>query len=192
VFRKLLSEKLAGIAGLTNSQLEALENHYELLLRWNRVLNLTSIGSVEEAVERHYGESVFLAGYLPPGPLSIVDLGSGAGFPGFPVAVMRRDCHVTLVESHQRKAVFLREAARNYANVRIVSERAEKVEGEFDWGISRAVSYTDLKAILSRIAKNADLLTGTDEPPADLGFDWREIIPLPWGRNRFLRIGVRR
>ena len=61
----------------------ALEAHYELLMRWNRKLNLTSIRRLEEAVERHYCESVFPGAHLPAGALRIADIGSGAGFPGF-------------------------------------------------------------------------------------------------------------
>ena len=57
-------------------------------------LNLTRIDSIE----RNYGESLFLGGILPPGPLRICDIGSGAGFPGFPVAILRPDCQVTLIE----------------------------------------------------------------------------------------------
>ena len=162
--------------------LPELEAHYELLSRWNQKLNLTS----EDSLERHYGESLFLAQHLPPGPLRIADIGSGAGFPGFPVAVVRPDCQVTLIESHQRKAVFLKEAARKQPNIRVLAKRAEDVDEQFDWVISRAVSYADLAASLRRLAPNAALLIGSDLPPLELGFDWQPAIPLPESRNRFL------
>jgi len=165
-----------------------LEAHYQLLKKWNRVLNLTSVDRYEDAVERHYGESLFLAGHLPAGHLLIADIGSGAGFPGIPVAVVRPDCHVTLIESHQRKAVFLREATRNLSNVRVLARRAEEVDEKFDWAISRAVSYADLGKSLKSLARSAALLTGAEPPPASLGFEWDEPIPLPGGRNRFLRV----
>src|SRR5581483_9324513 len=97
------------------------------MVRWNKTLNLTRVESLEQAVERHYAESLFLAAHLPVGALRIVDVGSGPGFPGFPVAVVRGDCAVTLVESHQRKAVFLREASRPLENVEVVAKRAEDV-----------------------------------------------------------------
>ena len=159
---------------LSTEQIAALEGHYETLVRWNRSLNLTSISGLEEAVERHYCESLFLAASLPPGPLRIADIGSGAGFPGFPVAVVRPECSVTLVESHQRKAVFLREVSRALPNVRVLSKRAEA-----------------LGAILKVVAANADLLTGAEEPPREMGFGWEREIALPWGRQRFLRSGHR-
>lgn len=186
-FRDLLVERFA----LPAEQLDALEAHYHLLLRWNRVLNLTSIHDVREAVERHYWESLFLAERLPPGALRIADLGSGAGFPGFPIAVYRADCAVTLVESHQRKAVFLREASRKVSNVRVAAQRAEEVRETFDCAVSRAVSYADLVPALGRLAPHAALLTGAEEPPDRLGFAWEEAIRVPSGSQRFLRIGHR-
>src|SRR5881394_2420015 len=104
-FREELS---TGFAGLSESQLNALCDHYRLLLSWNERLNLTRVVSAAEAARIHYVESLFLGAQLPPGALRIVDVGSGAGFPGIPVAILRPECKVDLVESHQRKAVFLR------------------------------------------------------------------------------------
>jgi 16S rRNA (guanine527-N7)-methyltransferase len=190
VFADLLSERLRGIVELSQAQIAALEAHYELLVRWNKTVNLTTITSLEEVVERHYCESLFLGAHLPAGNLRVVDVGSGAGFPGFPVAILRPDCTVALVESHQRKAVFLREASRKVANVRVLAKRAEDVDEEFDRLISRAVSYADLRFSLKRLAPAADLLTGAEEPPG-LGMDWEEAVAVPWGNARFLRIGRR-
>lgn len=191
MFRDFLERRLAGIVDLTSAQVGTLEGHYQLLLRWNRVMNLTSIDRMEEAVERHYCESLFLGAHLPPGRWRIADIGSGAGFPGFPVAVLRPDCSVTLIESHQRKAVFLREASRSIGNIAVLSKRAEDVTGEFDFAISRAVSYEGLARALKNLAPRADLLTGAEEPPASMGMIWDEAIALPWGHRRFLRIGRR-
>jgi 16S rRNA (guanine(527)-N(7))-methyltransferase RsmG len=192
MFREFLQQKLAGVASLTPRELCLLEEHYQLLVRWNRVLNLTSIKDQDEVVERHYAESIFLAVHLPPGPLRVADLGSGAGFPGFPVAVLRPDCSVTLVEGHRRKSVFLREASRQLSNVRVLSVRfRDMAEAPFDRAVCRAVSYQDLKPALKKLACAADLLTGVEGPPADFGFVWEPPIRLPWGRNRFLLCGVR-
>lgn len=123
----------------TSQQKAILEAHFELLLRWNKKLNLTRITDPKEAWERHYMESIRLARQLPPGPLKIADVGSGAGFPGIPIAVVRPECQVTLIESHKRKAVFLREATRHMPNVRVLAMRAEDVKEKFDWVVSRAV-----------------------------------------------------
>jgi 16S rRNA (guanine527-N7)-methyltransferase len=189
MFVDLLRQRLAGVVELSAGQVEALEAHYQLLLRWNPILNLTSIKGMEEAVERHYCESLFLGTHLPQGRLRIADIGSGAGFPGFPVAVLRPDCSVTLIESHQRKAVFLREASRNLPNVCVLARRAEDVKEQFDWVISRAVSYADLASFLKNLAPNVDLLTGGEAPPDGIGFVWQPAMLVPWGGQRFLRTG---
>jgi len=189
MFADLLRQRLAGIVDLSPGQVEALEAHYQLLLWWNRILNLTSIKRMEEAVERHYCESLFLGTHLPQGCLRIADIGSGAGFPGLPTAVLRPDCSVTLIESHQRKAVFLREAGRNLPNIRVLATRAEDIKEQFDLAISRAVSYEDLASFLKNLAPNVDLLTGGKAPPDGIGFVWQTPIPMPWSRQRFLQIG---
>jgi 16S rRNA (guanine527-N7)-methyltransferase len=191
VLAEALESRLNGLVSLNAGQMAALEAHYELLLRWNRSLNLTRVTSVEEAAERHYCEAIFLAAHLPPDSYRIVDVGSGAGFPGIPVAILRPDCQVFLVEAHQRKAVFLREVSRGMANVKVLARRAEDVGDAFDRVISRAVSYADLRGCLKKLARSADLLTGAEEPPGTLGFRWSSGIRLPWGDNRYLRTGVR-
>lgn len=184
MFRELLESWFK----LEPRQWEMLEEHYRLLCRWNKVLNLTRIEKPEEAAERHYGESLFLATHLPPGAWTVADVGSGPGFPGLPLAIVRPECSVTLIESHQRKAVFLREASRGLANTTVVAKRVEQIATSFDWLVSRAVSYQDLRACLPKLARNAALLTGAEEPPDTLGLAWNSPIPLPWGKQRFLRV----
>ena len=186
-FRELLIASLAERVTVSGFQLDALLAHCELMLKWNRTINLTSITKLEEVVERHYAESVFAASFLPEGPIRVVDVGSGPGFPGIPMAIMRPSAHVTVVESHQRKAVFLREAARGMANVRVVAKRAEDMEDRFDWLVSRAVSAEDLRPVLG-MARSMVLLTGSDGPPDVQGVEW-DSVQLPWGRQRFVRIG---
>ena len=191
MFAEALAARLAGIVELGPEQARLLEAHYRLLALWNRTVNLSAITGLEESVERHYCESLFLGAHLPAGPLAIADIGSGAGFPGLPVAVLRPECSVTLIESHQRKAVFLREASRGLPGVRVLGKRAEDVRETFDVAISRAVSYKDLAGTLKVLAPNADLLSGAEEPPARMGFEWKRPVPLPWGKARFLWMGER-
>lgn len=168
---------------LSNQQINQLQQHFDLLNRWNKVLNLTAIEGLEEIVKRHYCESLFLGKQLPMGLLKIVDVGSGAGFPGIPVAVLRPDCLVTLVESHQRKSVFLREAIRGLPNIVAIPKRAEELSQTFDWAISRAVNYCTIEKSLRRLAPNVALLAGNALP--NDRFTWNKI-KLPWGRQRFL------
>ena len=189
MFADLLRRKLAGIVELTPAQSEILQGHYELLVRWNKIVNLTRIDNMEEAIERHYAEALFLGAHLPiEGAGKIADVGSGAGFPGFPVAVLRPDCSVTLIESHQRKAVFLREASRSVPNIQVLARRAEEVDVRFDIAISRAVGYEDLDGPLRKLAPVAFLLTGSEGPISGFsGFSGIRSLALPWGERRFLR-----
>jgi 16S rRNA (guanine(527)-N(7))-methyltransferase RsmG len=167
---------------LPEDRAKLLEEHYSLLTRWNKTLNLTRVEAPAEAVERHYAESLFLGAQLPEGPLRIADVGSGGGFPGIPVAILCPSCSVTLIESHQRKAVFLREASRKLPNVKVLALRAEEVKERFDWVVSRAVSFEDLRKPL-KLAPSAALLTGS-EP---LGAGW-QVIPLPWAPLRAVQV----
>ena len=173
-FRKRLAEEWPG---LTDTQAIALARHYELMLRWNVRLNLTRVTKLEDAVRFHYGESLFLARVLPPGALHIVDVGSGAGFPGIPIAVVRPECTVDLVDSDRRKAVFLREATRDIANTTVIAKRAEDFEPNYDWIVSRAVSVREV--LETGLAPKAALLIG--ESDASSAF---EVRNLPWVERR--------
>jgi 16S rRNA (guanine527-N7)-methyltransferase len=176
-FRDLLAREYRTLSG---DQLTRLEEHHELLTHWNKRLNLTRIGELDEIVKFHYCESLFLGGALPEGPLHIVDVGSGAGFPGIPVAILRPDCSVDLVESHTRKAVFLREASRQLSNVRVLAIRAELCDPTYDWMISRAVRPADIVSL--GLARNVALLVGTKDASELPG----SSVKVPWGTNRAL------
>lgn len=192
MFVEVLRAKLAGVCDLTDGQAELLRQHYELLVRWNRTVNLTSIRTMEEIVERHFCESIFAALQLPASAISIGDVGSGGGFPGVPIAIMRPMSSVSLIESHQRKAAFLKEAARGLPNVRVIAKRVEDVVERFDWVVSRAVRYADIARELQRLGGNAELLIGEVRPGELPGFDWRDPEKVPWGDHRYLLIGVSR
>ena len=156
------------------------------------MLNLSSIRDFRAAVLRHYCESLFLAAHLPKEPVGIIDVGSGAGFPGIPLAVLRPDCHVWLIESHQRKAVFLKEASRSLPNVEVLPGRAEELDGIFDWLISRAVAWKDLRPVALKNAKGVALLMAAAEVANVLktcALIWKPPIPLPWAPRSVLLMG---
>jgi 16S rRNA (guanine(527)-N(7))-methyltransferase RsmG len=190
VFAEILRQRLGSVAELSPAQIDELEFHFLLLNKWNKILNLTSLNRLDEIVERHYCESIFLGSHLPKGALHIADIGSGAGFPGFPVAVLRHECSVTLIESHQRKSVFLREAARRTSNVRVLSKRIEEVDESFDWAVSRAVGFSEIEEPGARISPSFAMLGGNSAPSTSR-FTWNTPIQLPWGRQRYLWIGSR-
>jgi 16S rRNA (guanine(527)-N(7))-methyltransferase RsmG len=180
MFKESLASEFGAYGSLSVRQLEQLQDHYDALTRWNERLNLTRIRTLDDSVRFHYCESLFLARSLPPGAQRIVDIGSGAGFPGIPIAVFRPDCSVTLVESHQRKAVFLREMARELSNVRVIASRAEEVQDRFDWLVSRAVAPADVVQL--SISENMVLLIGEDDAVKLKG----RATPIPWGNRRVL------
>ncbi len=197
-FSELLRRHLTGIVELTPVQITALERHYTALERWNRVINLTSIRNLEDAVLRHYCESLFLGRVLGDRGWGgrILDFGSGAGFPGFPIAVLRPDWQVTLLEAHERKGVFLRESSREQQNVSVLTARGEDVNGEWDVVVSRAVAPGELIPIASRLAGRVGLLVGaelTEPRPRGSGpaiVEWEEPIKLPWGDGRWALLGM--
>jgi 16S rRNA (guanine527-N7)-methyltransferase len=91
--------------------LEQLSVYLDLLLLWNARTNLTAIREPEAIVQTHFGESLFVARNLPAGE-TLLDLGSGAGFPGLPIQLAHPALKVTLAESQSKKASFLREVVR--------------------------------------------------------------------------------
>jgi len=180
-FREVLAREFNPYGQLKASQLDRLEAHYQLLISWNRKMNLTRITDPEEAARLHYCESLFLGTVLPPGPLSVCDVGSGAGFPGIPLAIYREDLNVTLLEADQRKAVFLREAVRGLPNASVLNERLEQCSSKFDWVVSRAVAKSGV--LSENLAPCVALLTSIGESR-----EFSEVIRLPWGINRILAI----
>ena len=182
-FKALLASEFAPIGSLTEYQLDLLEQHFHLLYHWNKKINLTRIRGGREAVQFHYCESLFLAQWLPRSKLRIVDVGSGPGFPGIPVAVFRRDCTVDLIESNQKKASFLREASRKLPNVNVVCGRAEDcTSGGYDWMVSRAVRVQELLNL--KLAPSLAILMGADD------IKELEALKVPWGERRVLAFHV--
>lgn len=167
---------------------DALYSHFDLLRRWNQSLNLTAIRDDVEAIERHYCESIELARHVPRETSTVADIGSGGGFPGIPLAIARPEIRVTLVESHKRKASFLKEACRHLPNVRVLPLRADSIADKFDLIVSRAVEISSVLALAPNLTCDFLLLTGP-EIPQEEGFQWENPIQLSWGERRFLLRG---
>jgi 16S rRNA (guanine527-N7)-methyltransferase len=117
--------------------------HLELIAKWNRVHNLTAVRETEQMVVLHLLDSLSVLPHLE-GAATIVDVGSGAGLPGLPIAIARPHARVTLLDSSHKKCAFLQQAKTELAaaNVEIVCDRVEnwKPEEKFDAVISRAFS----------------------------------------------------
>ena len=178
---------------LSPGQINLLYNHFRLLLLWNSRLNLSAIRSPDEIVDRHYGESLFFAAQIPDFGKSVADVGSGAGFPGIPVAILHPEWNVTLIESHQRKAVFLRESSRNMHNVTVIDQRAEDVDQYFDCVVSRAVRPGDIVRLLPGLARGIGLLLSrSDFSEIETGssINWLSPHAIPWSNNNLCVFGV--
>jgi 16S rRNA (guanine527-N7)-methyltransferase len=168
-----------------------LSTYLDLLLRWNARTNLTAIRDPEEIVRRHFGESLFtgihLAARLPP-TATLLDFGSGAGFPGLPIQLLLPQLSVTLAESQNKKSTFLREAVRTLnLPTEIHASRAESLPPTrlFDAVTLRAVDNMQqaLTAAKPRVALNGLLaILTTDQSPSG------DSIPLPPPSHGYLTL----
>lgn len=178
----LLSSYLPEIPAEIAAQLSLYLN---LLLKWNARTNLTAIREPEQIVQRHFGESLFAGTYLSPETNTLLDLGSGAGFPGLPIALLRPEINITLAESQNKKAAFLREAVRTLGltNVEVWANRAESLPADktFDTVTLRAVDNMPaaIAAAVPRAAHEIVILASAAAPQLPPGFTLGPPVPIP-------------
>lgn len=179
----------------------ALHAHYQELARWSSTVALVGPSAAEQLLARHYGESLAALPLLPRGPFRLLDLGSGAGFPGMVLAAARRDAEVVLVEARERKWAFLCAAARR-AELSCTCLRAT-VGGAPQPELPDRIAVVTVRALrisppmLASLSPfllpEARLLlwTGGEEP--DLGPAWQQTQAeaLPGSERRFLRVLAR-
>jgi 16S rRNA (guanine527-N7)-methyltransferase len=198
-----IAQLLQPFIQLDESRLRAISIYIDLLLKWNARINLTAIREPSEMVQRHFGESLFTAKYLleQKRPQTAIDLGSGAGFPGVPFAMLVPDVQVTLIESQQKKATFLRELVRvlELKKVKVFSDRAESYPGTADLVMLRAVEKFEqalgMAISLTNEGGRVALMIGTGqvESARKMGIQvsWDEPTQVPSGRSRELLVGVK-
>lgn len=195
-FDDLIRREIEPWLTLSESQLTQLRLNYELLVRWNAKMNLTTVKPGREMIIRHYCESLLFGLNIaadPDVPVSLIDVGSGAGFPGVPVAVLRPSWKVILVESNLRKCVFLREATRHLKNVEVASTRIEQVHVPADWLISRAVNPEQVLANMPRGGRKVGLMLSADDFSrlrSYPGIAWSDPVQVPWGDRRLCVYGT--
>lgn len=146
---------------LSVEQTEKLEHYLQLLKKWQKAINLVSKNTIETAWQRHFIDSTQLSPYIPEGS-NVTDLGSGAGFPGLVLAVIRPDLSVTLIESDTRKCAFLSNVSRETStNINIISERIEEASERPATDIITARALDTIKNLLDYswpfIEQNKDL-----------------------------------
>lgn len=130
----------AGQPPLDSETADWFEQYLSLLMRWNAKTNLTSVRDRQGILSRHFVESIVCARGLPAGIETLLDFGSGAGFPGVPIALCRPEIAVTLAESQGKKAAFLQEVARVLRiPVRVHATRAQTLSTKFNCITLRAV-----------------------------------------------------
>lgn len=171
--------------------IEQLSTYLELLLKWNARTNLSAIREPAEIVQRHFGESLSAAQQLGA-CATLLDFGSGAGFPGLPIQLFRPDIQVTLAESQNKKATFLREVVRTLGlNTEVWANRVEAMPAArtFEVVTLRAVDNMG-EAILAaslRASKTlAILASGKQEILRIRDFTASQRIPLPGSADLWL------
>ncbi len=191
---------------LTEGGLEQLSLYLELLLRWNRRVNLTGLRDPRAIVRRLFGESLYLSrvvqlrGWL-------VDVGSGAGFPGLALKLVAPDLRVTLIEARQRKCAFLKEVVREcgFYAIDVVMERLDhwvghgERRGKADLITTRAVavgdSLLDRMAVLLDDSGKAIFFATSDNAESIMshtaGWLWQRPVVIPSARNSVVVVGGR-
>jgi len=186
---------------LSVAQLKQLADYLALLLHWNSKTNLTSVREPEEIVKRHFGESLFLASAVSGEAVATaLDVGSGAGFPGLPLKIYSPEIAVTLIESQNKKATFLKEVIRKctLTNINVHSGRAETLQQKADLVTLRAVEHFEdvlpMAAGLANPKGRLALLIGAAQvAPAEKLLSRFEIriAAVPQSRERILLIARR-
>jgi 16S rRNA (guanine527-N7)-methyltransferase len=190
----------AGMKPLEAELTHRFEAQLSLILRWNARVNLTAIRDEEGILARHFVESIACACTLPAGIQTLLDFGSGAGFPGLPIALCRPEIAVTLADSQGKKAAFLREAVRVLGiSAQVHSGRAELLSTSFDCVILRAVDRMEQAVqAAARLVRPGGWLalmtTGSEREKLQAAsgpqFSWLQPVPLPGSEERVLALGT--
>lgn len=186
---------------LDHHQLEAVRRYVALLVRWNHAINLTAIRRPEEIVVRHFGESMYLTKFATLTG-TLLDVGSGAGFPGLPIKLMRPELRVVLLEPSAKKRAFLKEVVRecNIDRVEVSGTRVEDFCGghqrEFESVTMRAVGDSELvlPAVAGCVAASGGVYLWLTKatartlvetvPDFQRLFAWTDPLRLPLSRDR--------
>jgi 16S rRNA (guanine527-N7)-methyltransferase len=179
-----------------------IRTYIELLLKWNKTVSLTTVTEVDQILAFHFGESLFALPMLPVEKSRLADVGSGAGFPGVPLAMARPALDVTLIEPNAKKFAFLNEVIRqlgldNVAAFRARTSDLQSPSERFEVVTARAVGQFDelIGWARSKIDPGGRLLlwTGSEDAEkisSDMRFEWRSPERIPRTDRRFILAGT--
>lgn len=181
------------------NQLDNISAYIDVLLKWNARMNLTAVCDAEQIVQRHFGESLFAARSLvtKDSTITVADIGSGAGFPGIPMKIYASGLRSTLIESHGKKATFLREVCRTLSltNINVFQGRAEDWKQTAELVTLRAVEKFDqilpvASSLVAPQGRLALLIGSAQSAKAEraLGGNWSDSVVIPNSRERVLKI----
>jgi 16S rRNA (guanine527-N7)-methyltransferase len=185
-----------------DKQILLIHRYIKILLHWNEKLNLTAIRDPLEILHRHFCESMFGAVSVPVESGRLADIGSGAGFPGIQIKILRPELELLLVESNIKKGTFLAEVVRELelTNARVLINRYEELSEDLaplDFVCSRAVGefgpFLEWAASPSLSARRVVLWIGgrdLDEARRSPQWDWQERIAVPQSLRRYLLVGT--
>jgi len=189
---------------LSDAQVTCIQQYTRILQHWNEKLNLTAIKDPLEILHRHFCESMYAAVAVPINSGRLADIGSGPGFPGLPLKILRPELQLVLVESNIKKGTFLAEVIRELGllNARALISRYEELGEELaplDFVCSRAVGefgpFLDWAASDGVSAGRVILWIGgrdLDEARKSVQWDWQKPIPVPQSLRRYLLVGSKR
>lgn len=147
-FVKDVKEQLNSLnVSIQDNQIEQFYKYMELLLEWNEKINLTAITEQNEIIQKHFVDSLTICKYIKDNS-KIIDVGTGAGFPGIPLKIFNSSYDITLLDSLNKRLVYLNEVIEklDLAKIKTVHNRAEdagknnKYREQFDVAVSRAVA----------------------------------------------------
>ncbi|QEY35191.1 16S rRNA (guanine(527)-N(7))-methyltransferase RsmG [Caproiciproducens galactitolivorans] len=133
---------------INKGQAESFQQYMEQLLNWNEKMNLTAIKEPREVAEKHFLDSILILKYLKlPANAKLIDVGTGAGFPGVPLKIMRPELELTLLDGLNKRLIFLKDVLGHlHLQAELVHARAEEAgrqkpfRGKFDFATARAVA----------------------------------------------------
>jgi 16S rRNA (guanine527-N7)-methyltransferase len=185
-------------------QILLIQKYMKILLHWNEKLNLTAIRDPLEILNRHFCESMFGAISVPIESGRLADIGSGAGFPGIPLKILRPELELLLVESNIKRGTFLAEVVRELelTNSRVLINRYQELSEDLaplDYVCSRAVGefgpFLEWASSEELSARRVVLWIGgrdLDEARKASEWEWQDPISVPQSLRRYLLVGTKK